>query len=328
MAKGNNQKLKLLYLSRIFCEETDEEHGLTMPQIIQRLQNNDINADRKTLYLDFEELRNFGLDIVSQQNGRNYTYHLVSRDFELAELKLLVDSVQSSKFITEKKSKALIKKLESLVSRYDAVKLQRQVLISGRIKTMNESIYYNVDRIHDALNFNKKIRFRYFRWNTDKEEELRKNGDWYIVSPWYLRWDDENYYLLAYDSESNSLKHYRVDKMKTIQSLDEEREGKELIDSINVNDYGNTLFGMYGGEIERVTLECENSMVGVLIDRFGKDILITKTDSGHFSTTFEASISEQFLGWVTGLGNKVKIVSPESVRLKMKSLLKDLTELY
>ena len=186
MAKGTNQKLKLLMLAKIFMEETDEEHAIDLQTIIRLLNAQDINADRKTLYLDFEELRRFGLDIIGEQQGRNYYYRLASRDFELPELKLLVDAVQSSKFITDRKSRELIKKLENLVSRHEAEKLNRQVVIVGRVKTMNESVYYNIDKLHDAIGRNRRIRFQYFQWNLKKEPELRHGGARYQVSPWGL----------------------------------------------------------------------------------------------------------------------------------------------
>ena len=209
---GNKQKLKLLYLIKIFTEDTDDQHALTLPQIAEKLDAYGVSAERKTLYQDFELLRDFGFDIIGQQARRNFYYHMGNRRFELPELKLLVDSVQSAKFITDKKSNALIKKLEGMVSKYEARKLQRQVIISGRIKAMNESIYYNVDKLHEAIGTDRQIRFKYFRWNINKEMELRKDGAWYQVSPWALMWDDENYYLVGYDAEDGKIKHYRVDK--------------------------------------------------------------------------------------------------------------------
>ena len=193
MAKGKHQKLKLLYLIKILMKETDDGHGLSRQNIIDRLNARGISADRKTLYSDFEELRAFGIDIITEHEGNDWTYHIGEREFELAELKLLVDSVQSARFITERKSRELIKKLESLVSRHEAKQLHRQVLISGRVKTMNESIYYNVDKIHTAINADSRIRFQYFQWNVKKEMVLRHNGAWYHVSPWALVWDNENY---------------------------------------------------------------------------------------------------------------------------------------
>ena len=220
MAQSENQRLKLLYLVKIFFEQTDDDHGLSLKEIACRLNGYSITADRKTLYSDFELLRHFGFDIVSVQQGRDFLYHIGKRRFELPELKLLVDSVQSAKFLTEKKSNELISKLESLCSTYEAKHLHRQVFISGRIKTMNESIYYTIDVLHEAINANRQIRFHYYRWNTKKKMELRKNGAYYRVSPWSLMWDNEYYYLVAYDPEERMIKHYRVDKMLYLSIID------------------------------------------------------------------------------------------------------------
>ena len=294
--KGENQKLKMLYLVQLFSRETDDTHKLTMPEIISKLAADGVNADRKTLYQDFEELRRFGFDIISEKDGRNFYYYLGSRDFELPELKLLVDSVQSSKFITDKKSGQLIKKLESLVSRYEGSQLHRQVIIAGRVKTMNESIYYNVDKIHAAIGADRQIRFKYFDWNLKKEMEPRYGGRWYQLSPWALMWDDEKYYLVAYDSKHETIIHYRVDKMTQIGILDEKREGHEAFSKFNIAHYTNTLFGMYAGDETKVTIEAENRLVSVFIDRFGKDIIIAPVDEGHFRTTVTVAVSNQFFG--------------------------------
>ena len=325
---GRNQKLKMLYLAKIFLEETDDLHSLTMQEIISKLESYEVNANRRTLYKDFEELRTFGYDIVSTKIGRECYYQLVSRDFELPELKLLVDSVQSAKFITNKKSNELIKKLESLVSRYEGKQLQRQVVMSGRIKTMNESIYYNVDKIHEAINSDCQIRFKYFQWNTKKEMELRKNGSWYQVSPWALMWDNENYYLVAYDSEDNKIKHYRVDKMLRISVSENKREGKNQFKAFNMPQYTKSLFGMYGGEETHITIEADNSLAGVIIDRFGKDIFITPIDENHFRTTIDVALSNQFLGWVMALGEGIKIIAPDNAVYRMKTELKRLLKQY
>lgn len=326
--RGDNQKLKMLYLVKIFSEETDENHYLTMPEIIEKLHLYGVNADRKTLYMDFEELINFGMDIISFREGRNYFYYLGCRDFELPELKLLVDSVQSAKFITDKKSSALIKKLEGLVSKYEGKQLQRQVVISGRIKAMNESIYYNVDKLHEAIGANSQIQFQYFQWNVKKEMELKRNGDIYQVSPWGLMWDDENYYLVGYDAKDDLIKHYRVDKMIKISIVDEKREGQKQFEKFNLPRYTKSLFGMFGGEEKKVTLEAENTMVGVLIDRFGKDIFIMPTDEKHFRTTVTVAISNQFLGWIMALGDGIRIVAPDSVVDQMKKEVKRLNAQY
>ena len=326
--KGDHQKLKLLYLAKIFTEETDDDHRMTLPQILDRLGGYGVNADRKTLYQDFEELRTFGLDILKQRVGKETYYWMGARDFELSELKLLVDSVQAAKFITDGKSKELIAKLEKLTSRHLAGRLQRQVIISGRVKTMNESIYYNVDKIHEAIGANRQIRFRYFQWNLKKEMELRYDGRWYTLSPWALMWDDEKYYLVAYDAKYDIMIHYRVDKMLNIEILDEKRQGQEQFKAFDVPRYTNKLFGMFGGEESRVTLEAENHMVGVLIDRFGKDIIIAPSDEDHFRTTVTVAVSNHFLGWIISLGGSVKIVGPESVVEQMRKLISDQAELY
>jgi predicted DNA-binding transcriptional regulator YafY len=328
MAKGSNQKLKLLYLVKIFNEETDEEHGITTKTLIEKLSGYEVNADRKTIYTDIEELRHFGLDIVSYKEGHNTYYQLLSRDFELAELKLLVDSVQASKFITERKSGQLIKKLENLVSRHEASQLQRQVLLSGRVKSMNESIYYAVDDIQDAINEDKKIRFKYFRWNAKKEQELRKEGAFYQVSPWALVWNDENYYLIAYDAEAEKIKHYRVDKMKSLKKCEEPRLGRESFQEIDLANYSRAHFGMFGGQIQKVTLLCENAMASPIIDRFGKEISMIPVDEGHFRTHVEIAVSTQFLGWIFGLGGGVKILGPENVLEQMHSAAEALLKQY
>ena len=325
---GNNQKLKLLYLIKIFTEDTDDQHALTLPQIAEKLDAYGVSAERKTLYQDFELLRDFGFDIIGQQARRNFYYHMGNRRFELPELKLLVDSVQSAKFITDKKSNALIKKLEGMVSKYEARKLQRQVIISGRIKAMNESIYFNVDKLHEAIGTDRQIRFKYFRWNINKEMELRKDGAWYQVSPWALMWDDENYYLVGYDAEDGKIKHYRVDKMWRISVADRKREGKEQFKAFNMPRYTKSLFGMFGGEEVKVTLEAENGMVGILLDRFGKDIPIKPVDADHFRTSVVVAVSSQFLGWIMALGDGVKIIGPDKVVDRMKEEIRLIRKMY
>ena len=326
--KGENQKLKMLYLVQLFSRETDDTHKLTMPEIITKLAAEGVNADRKTLYQDFEELRRFGFDIISEKEGKSCYYYLGSRDFELPELKLLVDSVQSSKFITDKKSGQLIKKLESLVSRYEGSQLHRQVIIAGRVKTMNESIYYNVDKIHAAIGTDRQIRFKYFDWNLKKEMEPRYGGKWYQLSPWALMWDDEKYYLVAYDSKHETIIHYRVDKMTQIGILDEKREGHEAFRKFNIAHYTNTLFGMFAGDETKVTIEAENRLVSVFIDRFGKDIIIAPVDEDHFRTTVTVAVSKQFFGWIMGIDGDVRIVAPDSVVKQIKAEIESLAERY
>lgn len=328
MPKSSNQKLKLIYLMKILLERTDEMHSITMSEMIEALAAYDISAERKSLYNDIENLRVYGLDIIGTQEDRTYSYHIGSRQFELAELKLLVDSVQSAKFITEKKSNELIKKIEGLASKYEASQLHRQVFVAGRVKTMNESIYYNVDRIHTAIAENSRITFQYFQWNVDKEMELRHDGALYEVSPWSLSWDDENYYLVAYDGLQGIIKHFRVDKMLHIKSTGKGREGRQTFQSFDMAAYARKIFGMYGGKEEWVRIECDNSFAGVMIDRFGKDVSMMRLNDKKFIVNVEVAVSRQFLAWIIGLGEGVTIVGPENVVAMMNDEIDRLVKQY
>ena len=318
MPKGSNQKFKLYRLAQIMQEKTDDEHYITMPEIMKELAKYDITADRKSIYNDLRDLSVLGIEVEGEPDGNRYHYHVVDRAFELPELKLLVDAIQSSKFITEKKSNALIKKLETLVSKYDAQKLQRQVFVSGRIKTMNESIYYTVDAIHTAISADKKIKFQYYQWNEKKEMELRHSGAWYHISPWGLSWNNENYYLVGYDSEEEKIKHFRVDKMLHIKLSKESREGNEHFKKLDMADYAKKSFGMFGGKERTVKLLVKNNLAGVIIDRFGKDVMMIPADNEHFTVSVDIHVSKQFLGWVFSLGENIKILGPDDVVEMMK----------
>lgn len=328
MLKGSNQKFKLYRLAQIMLERTDEEHYISMPEIMAALSEYDVTADRKSIYNDLRDLSVFGIEVEGEPIGNRYHYHVTNRSFELPELKLLVDAIQSSKFITEKKSYALIKKLETLASKYDAQKLQRQVYVSGRIKTMNESIYYTVDAIHNAISENKKIKFQYFQWNAKKEMELRHNGAWYHISPWGLSWDDENYYLVGYDTDAGMIKHYRVDKMLHIKISDESREGKEHFKKLDMADYAKKSFGMFGGKEQTVKLSVHNKLAGVIIDRFGKDVMMIPADEEHFNVNVDVRVSRQFLGWVFSLGSDIQIVGPDDVVEQMRKEIARSVEQY
>ncbi len=325
MAKNRNQKLKLLYLLKILTEKTDENHPISMPNIIAELDRYGISAERKSLYDDLEALEIYGADICSVK-GKNSGYFLASRDFELPELKLLVDSVQASKFITKKKSMELISKLEKLASTHEASHLRRQVFVTNRVKAVNEAIYYAVDRIYDAISQNKKISFRYFEWTVDKEKRYRKDGERYIETPITLSWDDENYYLITYKEKYKGFTHYRVDKMTDLEILDEVREMPE--ESFDPADYAKKVFGMFGGEETAVEVKFKNSLAGVVIDRFGDEVFMRKLDSEWFVARFKVAISPQFFSWIMSFGNRAEILAPYDVRQKMCELLKELTDMY
>ena len=327
-AAGENQKLKLLYLYDILKERTDEDHAITMGEIIKALDAYGVKAERKSIYTDIQALNHYGADIVGEKEGRGYNYRLASRDFELAELKLLVDAVQSSRFVTTRKSGELIKKLEGLTSSHEAKKLDRQVVVAGRIKTMNESIYYNVDAIHRALGDDVQIRFKYFRWTPKKEQELRHDGEDYVVSPWGLVWDDENYYLIGYDARYEEIRHYRVDKMKNIRLTGDKREGRIAFKNRDIGSYTEKRFGMYDGELMKVTLLCKNDAAGIIIDRFGKDVPMLKVDNDHFETKVDMAMSDLFLGWIASMGDSIRITEPKAAVDQMKNMIDELKKLY
>ncbi|MDC7278657.1 WYL domain-containing protein [Butyrivibrio fibrisolvens] len=314
MAKGANQKLKLSYLCKIMQKKTDDEHSLTLAQIIKELEKYEITAERKSLYDDFKVMENdLGIEVIKETVGRETLYHVGSRAFELAEVKLLIDAIQASKFISKSKSDQLIKKMNTFVSEYQAKQLKRQVYVNDRIKTMNESIYYSVDSIHNALMNNKQIEFLYCAWTLDKKLEPKKEGKKYRVSPWALIWADENYYLVAYDSEEDKVKHYRVDKMIKLSVADEKRKGEEHFKNFDMTTYALENFSMFGGEIKKVHIEFPNENVGIFIDRFGKDITIRPAGEGRSKIAVDVAVSLQFFGWIFSLGKDVAIIGPDAV---------------
>jgi len=323
--KLSHQKLKLLYLMKILMEQTDEEHTLTVPQMIAELSKVGISAERKSIYDDLEYLQLFGIDICSTKT-KTTNYFVASRDFELPELKLLVDSVQSSKFITHKKSLELISKIEKLTSRHNAKQLQRQVFVTNRVKTLNERIYYNVDKIHEAIAENKQITFKYFGLDVNKKKVYGKDGGLYHESPVSLTWDDENYYLITYKEKYDSYVHYRVDKMEDIELSEEDRVLSEKPFDLSV--YSKSMFQMYSGEETDVTIQFENELVGVVYDRFGVDVPIIKTDETHFICNVKVAVSPHFLSWIISFGNKAKIISPDYVQEQLYELIREAQEQY
>ena len=320
--RSKNQKLKLLYLARIMQEKTDDTHYLTMPEIIEELAKYDIEAQRKSIYDDLDALTDYGIEILKEQRGYKTYYHCGSREFELAELRLIIDAIASSKFITVRKSKDLIRKLEKMLSLYDAKLVDREVFVSGRVKNMNESIFYTVDAIQNAIANNHKVKFQYYSWNVDGEMELRHDGAYYEISPWALVWDDENYYLIGFDDAVDDFKHYRVDKMLHTEEVKQKRQGREQYKVKDKEVYTRKHFRMFGGEEERVTLLCTNDMANVIIDQFGRDTKLKKVDDEHFEAKVDVVVSSQFFGWIVALEGKVRIEKPNNVKKKMSEILK------
>lgn len=327
MPKSSNQKLKLLYLMKILLEKTDENHMLTVPQMIDELSFFGVSAERKSIYDDLELLALYGLEITTEKH-KVTSYYISKRTFEIAELKLLVDSVQASKFITHRKSNELIKKLESLASHYDAQLLQRQVYVASRIKTMNESIYFNVDKIHNGIGQNRKISFKYFEYSITKERKFKRGGEKYLISPLALTWDNENYYMLGYDGEAKIIKHYRVDKMTDIEINEETRLGLDEFARFDMAAYSKKVFSMFGGNEEHLRLEFSKELIGVVIDRFGKDITLISNSESTFTINVKVLISDQFYGWICGLGKNVKIIFPVEAAEGFKAHVKGILDSY
>ena len=322
MAKSENQKQKILLLHDFFLRETDEAHPATMAGILAYLAGRGVSAERKSVYSDIQTLQDWGMDIVNQ-HGKGY--FLASRDFELPELKLLVDAVQSSRFLTDRKSRELIGKLERLGSRHEASLLRRQVVVAGRVKTMNESIYYNVDRIHDAIANTSQIHFYYSAWGPDGQRHRRSGL--YTASPYALCWDHEYYYLIA-NSERHGLTHYRVDKMEKITETGKPRVQTEASKKLNLADYAKKMFDMFNGEETMVKLRFRNELSGVVIDRFGHDSMLVPDGDGHFTFTARVAVSPRFLGWVAGFGDQVQILYPERVVEEFRAMLQSVLSLY
>lgn len=326
MPKSYGQKLKILYLAQLLLDRSDENHPITTKEMIRYLESQGIRAERKSIYDDINALQTFGMDIVAIRE-KPCGYYLASRQFELPELKLLVDAVQASRFVTAKKSRELISKLEALTSRSEAGQLHRQV-VAARGKSSNEQIYYNVDEIYTAMAADCNIRFQYFEWSVQKEMVPRKNGTFYEVSPWLLTWEDENYYLIAYDRAAEILKYYRVDKMLHLSVCETSREGQAAFDALDIAEFSKKTFGMFAGSETTVTLQCDDSLTGVMVDRFGLDVPMRPAGTGQIRVRAKVAVSRQFFGWLTGLGSGVEIISPADVREQYQQSLQNILKHY
>ncbi len=329
MAKSKYQKLKLLYLKDYFERCTDAEHGITINDIISHLASVGIEAERKSLYDDIELLCEvYGMNIEKVKLPRTMEYRLTERDFDLHELKLLCDAVGASRFITEKKSEELIAKLKARCSRYEAEKLSRQIYVSDRIKSMNESIYYNVDAVFEAIASEKCVRFKYFNrtLKNKNEREYRRGGEEYEVSPFTLTYSDERYYLIAYDIDKKDIRHFRVDRMEGIRMGEKPREAERYFSGMTPGTYTDRHFGMFGGEEKKVGIEFEAYLANAVYDRFGSDIVTLDAGNGRYRVYVSVVVSEQFYGWLAGMGKGAKVVSPENVKAGYEKHLRSILE--
>lgn len=299
-------------------EQTDENHHITMSEIINQLSLYGISAARKALYEDIEALRTFGLDI-KQLKGNTSGYFVASREFELPELKLLADAVTSSRFLTEKKSNELLKKIEGLASRHEAKQIQRQVFVANRVKAMNERIYINVDTIHRAISEGKKISFKYFDYGLDKKKKYRDGLR--VCSPYALSWDDERYYLISYYEKYQKITNFRIDRMESVEVLEELSEPKPK--DFNVAEYMKSSFSMFSGEAEEVKLRFDNSLINTVLDRFGNEITVIPDGDNHFTVRVKVKAEPPFFAWLFQFGSKVDIVEPIELKQKYKNQLED-----
>jgi len=328
MPRKENQRKKLLILRDILLRNTDERHGLTRKEIEVELSRYDIEVSRQTFAEDLELLREFGVDIMTDRIGSKTIYYVGEREFALPELKLLIDSIQASRFITEKKAMELIRKMEKLCSKHEAAELQRGAVIVDRIKNMNESIFYNVDAVHQAINQNSKIRFQYFNYNIQAEREYKHGGKIYEESPYAMVCADDNYYLLAYNSERNIIKNYRVDKLAAVQVTGEPREGREVFEQYDLKRFTRNSFGMFSGKEAKVTMRFSHRFANAVVDRFGKDVFMRRVDDNWVEVVAPVVVSPMFFRWLYGLGAEAYIVGPQDVREAMKNHLLEVSKLY
>ena len=325
MPKSDNQKLKIFYILDYLQKNSHQEHPVRAAELLSMLERqHNIVCDRKTVYSDIAALQDYGVDIVSIP-GKNGGYYIASRTFELPELKLLIDAVQSSRFLTEKKSRELIEKLCNQCSVHDARLMRRDVLVSGRVKSMNETIYYNVDAIQEAISQNRQITFRYFDWGIDGKRRYRNRE--YTASPYGLCQDHENCYLLAH-SPRHGVTSYRVDRMSDIRILENPRIPCPELTGKAFTEHANRLFQMFAGDSTNVKLRFHKRLVNVVIDRFGRDTMLIPDGDDHFVFTVNVAVSPMFLSWVIGFGSNAKILYPQSVIDQCRQMCLEAMEQY
>ena len=324
MSKTPNCKRKLPILAKLLLERSDEDHPITRQDMQDELARWGLSAERKSLYDDMEQLRELGLDVQAKR-GRNGGWYIGQRDFELAELKLLVDAVQSSRFLTKRKSDVLIRKLEGLACVHQARQLQRQVYVDRRVKTMNESIFYNVDRLQGAIAGNRAVTFRYFEYNAGRERVFRRAGERYRLTPYGLIWDSENYYLAGWDELRGEVRHYRVDKMADIVVSKSKGHPRG---EWTAEGYARKHFGMFSGTPCRLKLRCEDRLAGVVIDRFGLEVPLIPDGEGYFTVTVDLVVSPPLWGWLFGLGPGVEVLAPDWAAADFAGRLEQAAALY
>lgn len=321
----NNTKSRLLYVLKLLEQYSDEEHPLTTADLLSMLMDKyGISTHRITLKTDIETLQSFGIDIEVINSSQN-KYYISNRLFELPELKLLIDAVESSKFITASKSKELVQKICSQTSESKRAALVRNVSCEGRIKPGNEKIYYIVDCINEAINRNKKISLYYFKYNVRKEQKLRHEGKPYVITPLHLVWNGDFYYMVGVYDYQQRIGTFRVDRIAKCPEILEE-DGTPAPDNFDIDDFINTTFRMYNSDHEEVELICDNSVMDSIIDRFGEDVTTYAYDMTSFRAVVNVAVNHVFFSWVFGFGGKVRIKSPSEINEKYRAMLTEAIE--
>ena len=311
-------KERLLHILRLLQQRTDEDHPLTTSEIVAHFKELGIPTDRKTVKADIDAMIDCGIDIVANK-GTQTSYFYGDHLFELAELKLLIDAVEASKFITARKSENLVKKLTSMTSQANAAELKRSLYTAGRIKPENERIYLVVDAIHRAINRERQISFVYYEYNERRERVPHKNGEQYMFSPYAMLYNEDKYYVLGYSEMHQKIITFRVDRMGVPELLEIPVRPKP--DGFDPVDYTVNVFSMYDGKMVTVKLLCANHLMNYVIDRFGDEVKTTVVDSEHFTADAEVSISQTFFAWVFQFAGEIQILEPENVRTEYKRMI-------
>lgn len=324
---GGNQKLKLLYLMQMLDEETDSECGLTMTQIIGKLEERGISAERKSIYRDIEALRDFGIEVRTFQRSP-VEYAVEERDFAFPELLLLVDAVQSSRFLTQSKSDALVRSVKKLASVRQRKLLDKRVHVEGRIKMQNESVFYNVDRIQEAIARRRKISFFYFKYNAAKKKVMQHGGDRYVETPVQLVYSDGYYYLVVFNEKHDGFANYRVDRMDDIVVTDEPSQRNERIANFDARELESRAFGMYSGEPVSASFLVEEEAMCAVIDRFGRGVQSSPLEGDTARVSAVVMKSPAFFGWLAQFGERVRIEKPKSLAREYREYLAGIVASY
>lgn len=310
-------KQRLLRLLSYLYRFTDEDHPVSTSQLVQIFQGEDANASRKTIQDDIKILIEEGHDIEIIKSSQ-HSYYMASREFEVPEVKLLIDAVSASKFITKEKSRVLVEKLMQFVSKPQAEQMVRHMYVADRIKAGNETIYYSVDTITEAINAGKKVHFQYFDYNERKERILRHNGEVYYHSPYALVWDSDRYYAIGFSDKYKDLVNFRVDRMYKVTIADE--DSVPPAPNFDIEDYVQKQFKMYAGEDMDVVLECDNELMQKVIDHFGEEVNTWKSSDTTFRLRAVVSDSPTFYGWVFQYAGKIRIASPEKAIIAFRKM--------